>query len=142
MGLGIEIPSHQGFQTDLAVPINLLLTPVCLRPRSLQQAQPAGEAEGLQGRVLSSGSGAGARGTRVLAASGWEGAASSSWVMACREMGQQLWHTGSPSSWGTHGCNQLSRSPRAQPSRELSAPVTGSVFCKASCCETSLWAAI
>lgn len=35
MGLGIEIPPHQGFQANLAVPINPLRIPACLLPRSL-----------------------------------------------------------------------------------------------------------
>lgn len=65
MGLGMHLPPRQGFQTNLAVPINLLI-PVWLLPRSLQKAQPVSEAGGLRGRALSSGSDRGVRGTRVL----------------------------------------------------------------------------
>lgn len=150
MGLGIDIPPHQGFQANLAVPINPLLIPACLRPRSLQNEQPALEAGGLRGQALSSGSDAGVRGTRVLAVSGSEGAAFSRAPVRQQLVGRRA----SRSGFRKHRCPsylgrvQLLTQRQPQPvgtslPENLALPLQGQYFARlALCCETSVPAAI
>lgn len=149
MGLGMHLPPRQGFQTNLAVPINLLI-PVCLLPRSLQKAQPVLEGGGLRGRALSSGSDRGVRGTRVLAASGSEGAAFSHAPVRQQLVGRRASRPGfrkhrRPSYLGRA---QLLTQRQPQPvgmslPENLALPLRGQRFARlALCCETSVPAAI